>query len=221
MPAETAGSVPAYIEALLERNAEGLDALTRTVQRIEESRQSATGTNANLVHRLASLAETMRTQQNLLARFTELSIEMRSAVNRLGDRSGAEADREALAAHQRNVEAQFNRLIEEEVRSRVALADELRGAFGKLSDRTADETDREVVLARQREIEDQVARLAVETTRSGAEIAAEVRQAVDRLPRFPTAPRRMPIARRRLAVSATSRARWRNSPRTAPASRPT
>ena len=182
MPAETTGGgVPAYVEALLERSAEGLDGLTRTLQRIEDGRQSAAGANAELVHRLASLAETMRTQQNLLARFTELSIEMRSAVNRLGDRSGSEADREALAAHQRNVEAQFNRLIEEQVRSRVALSDELRGAFSKISSRAADETDREALLAKQHEVEGQVARLAEESARSSAQVAAELKQAVEKM----------------------------------------
>jgi hypothetical protein len=166
-------SAPAYVEALLERNAEGLDGLARVVQRIEESRQAATGSNAMLVERLASLSETMRVQQNLLARFTELSIEMRSAVNRLGDRSGAEADREATSAHHRNLETQLNRLVEEEVRSRVALADELRGAFSRLSDRTSAEADRETVLAKQGEIEAQLARLAEEQARASAALADE------------------------------------------------
>jgi hypothetical protein len=187
MPVENAnGSVPAYIEALLERNAEGLNGLARSLQHIEDSRQSAANANADLVQRLASLAETMRTQQNLLARFTELSIEMRSAVNRLGDRSGAEADREALAAHQRNLEVLFNRLIEEEVRSRVAIADELRASFGKLSDRTADEAGREILLARHADIERHVARLADSTARSSSEIADGLKQAVDTLSEIKT-----------------------------------
>jgi protein-tyrosine-phosphatase len=181
LPAETAAGASAYVEALLERNAEGLDAVARTLLRIEESRQSSVGAGAELVQRLASLAETMRTQQNLLARFTELSIEMRSAVNRLGDRTGAEADREALAAHQRNLEANLNRLIEEQVRSRVALADEFRGGFGKLSDRAADEADRETLLARQREVEAQVAKLAEETSRATTQVTEEVREAVAKL----------------------------------------
>ena len=181
LPAETSGSAPAYVEALLERNAEGLDGLARTVQRIEESRQVSTNNNAMLVERLAALSETMRTQQNLLARFTELSIEMRGAVNRLGDRSGAEADREAMAAHHRNLEAQLNRLVEEEVRSRVALGDELRGAFSRLSDRTADEADREALLAKHHEVEAQVAKLTEQTARSSSQIAEEVRLAVEKL----------------------------------------
>ncbi len=181
LPSEAPAGASAYVEALLERNAEGLDAVARTLLRIEESRQSSVGAGAELVQRLSSLAETMRTQQNLLARFTELSIEMRSAVNRLGDRTGAEADREALAAHQRNLEANLNRLIEEQVRSRVALADEFRGGFGKLSDRATDEADRETLMARQREIEAQVAKLAEETSRATTQVTEEVREAVAKL----------------------------------------
>jgi hypothetical protein len=175
LPPEAPASVPAYIEALLERSAEGLDALTRTTQRIEEGRLSATAGNATLIERLAALAESMRAQQNLLARFTELSIDMRGAIGRLADRSGDEADREAEAAHRRNVETLLNRLVEEDARTRAAIADELRGVFGRISDRAADETDREAVLARQREIEAQVARVAEEGARGRSELVDELR----------------------------------------------
>ncbi len=72
--------MPAYVEALLERNTEGVDSLVRGLQRIEESRFAAAASNATLIERLAALAETTRAQQNLLARFTELSIELRGAV---------------------------------------------------------------------------------------------------------------------------------------------
>ena len=43
LPPGAAQSVPAYVEALLERNAEGVDGLIRAVQRVEESRQAARG----------------------------------------------------------------------------------------------------------------------------------------------------------------------------------
>src|SRR5215475_6079382 len=52
-------SVPAYIEALLERNAESADGLIRAVQYVEESRHAGAAGNATLVERLAALAETM------------------------------------------------------------------------------------------------------------------------------------------------------------------
>ncbi|OFX05740.1 MAG: hypothetical protein A3D94_16205 [Alphaproteobacteria bacterium RIFCSPHIGHO2_12_FULL_66_14] len=124
--------VSAYVEALLERTADGLDELTRTLRRSEESREATANASVMLVERLAALAETMRTQQTLLARLAEHSIELRGTVNRLSERS-PEGDREALQAHQRSIEANLARLVEESVRSRPTLADELRGEFRLLA----------------------------------------------------------------------------------------
>src|SRR5688572_26002787 len=124
--------VSAYVEALLERTADGIDELTRTLRRSEENREAAASANAMLVERLAALAEAMRSQQTLLARLAEHSVELRGTVSRLSERS-PESDREALQAHQRNIEANLARLVEESVRGRTALADELRGEFRLLA----------------------------------------------------------------------------------------
>jgi hypothetical protein len=124
--------VSAYVEALLERTADGLDELTRTLRRSEETREATAAANATLVERLSSLAESMRTQQTLLARLAEHSIELRGTVTRLSER-GPAADTEALANHQRNIEASLARLVEESVRSRVVLTDELRGELRLLA----------------------------------------------------------------------------------------
>jgi hypothetical protein len=129
---ESEVGVSAYIEALLERTADGLDELTRILQRSEENREAAAIANATLVERLAALAESMRTQQTLLARLAEHSIELRGTVTRLSER-GASPDSEALAAHQRNIEASLTRLVEESARNRTALADDLRGEFRLLA----------------------------------------------------------------------------------------
>jgi hypothetical protein len=124
--------LPAYVEALLERTADGLDELTRTLRRSEENREAAASANAMLLERLAALAETMRAQQTLLARLAEHSIELRGTVTRLAERS-PDSDSEVLLAHQRNIESGLARLVEESVRSRTALADELRGEFRLLA----------------------------------------------------------------------------------------
>jgi hypothetical protein len=124
--------VSAYVEALLERTADGLDELTRTLRRSEEVREATAAANATLVERLSALAESMRTQQTLLARLAEHSIELRGTVTRLSER-GPGADADALAAHQRNVEANLARLVEESVRGRTALTDELRGELRLLA----------------------------------------------------------------------------------------
>jgi len=130
--AESEQGVSAYVEALLERTAEGLDELTRILRRSEEDREATGGATATLIERLAALAEAMRSQQTLLARLTEHSVELRGTVGRLSERS-PEADREALQIHQRNIETNLARLVEESVRSRTALADELRSEFRLLA----------------------------------------------------------------------------------------
>jgi hypothetical protein len=124
--------VPAYIEALLERTADGLDDLTRTMRRAEEGREAAVSANATLVERLSALAEAMRGQQALLARMAEQSIELRSAIERMADRATG-GDREEAMALQRLIEAHLGRLVEETGRSRTVLADELRGEFRLLA----------------------------------------------------------------------------------------
>jgi hypothetical protein len=176
-----AGGVPAYVEALLERNAEGVDGLIRTLQHIEESRQAATVSNASLIERLGALAETMRAQQNLLARLTELSIDLRGSVVKLSERPGAEADREATLAHQRKIEGDVGRLVEESTRNRAELVDALRALAFKVADRGAADSDREALLDQQRRIEAQVAKLADDNTRGRVELVEEIRGAIDRL----------------------------------------
>ena len=154
MPQGAVQSLPAYVEALLERNTEGVDGLIRALQRVEESRQSTAAGNATLVERLAALAETMRDQQNTLARFTELSIELRGAVAQLSERSAAsEADRNTAMAHQSNVEALLTRLVEESIHGRSGLAEELGKGLARLPDRASLEADRDALLEHQRGIE--------------------------------------------------------------------
>ena len=124
--------VSAYVEALLERTADGLDELTRMLRRTEEGREASAASGAVLVERLSSLAEAMRGQQTLLARMAEQSIELRGAINRMAERA-PDSDREALMTHQRAIESHLARLVEENVRNRTALADELRGEFRLLA----------------------------------------------------------------------------------------
>src|SRR5215475_10433548 len=124
--------VSAYVEALLERTADGLDDLTRTLRRSEEGREATVAASATLVERLAALAEAMRSQQTLLARMAEQSIDLRSAIERMTERP-QDSGREELLAHQRAIESHLARLVDESERNRTALADELRGEFRLLA----------------------------------------------------------------------------------------
>ena len=171
--------IPAYVEALLERSAEGVDGLVRGLQRIEDSRLATAASNAALIERLDALAETTRAQQNLLARFTELSIDLRGAIARLTDRAaGSESDREALLGHHANVEGHLARLLEETARNRATLADDLRALGGRLGDRSAAEADRDRLLEGQRSVEAQigsVAKLAEDAQRERGRVIEELR----------------------------------------------
>ncbi len=165
--------VSAYVEALLERTADGLDDLTRTLRRAEEGREATVSASATLVERLAALAEAMRGQQTLLARMGEQSIELRTAINRLGERF-SEGDREALALHQRAIETHLARIVDENVRSRSALSEELRGLVERVAGRASEE-EREALLTHQRTIESLLARLVEENLRSRTALADELR----------------------------------------------
>ncbi len=165
--------VSAYVEALLERTADGLDDLTRTLRRAEEGREATVSASATLVERLAALAEAMRGQQTLLARMGEQSIELRAAINRLGERF-SEGDREALAIHQRSIETHLARIVDENMRSRSALSEDLRGLVERLAGRASEE-ERESLLSHQRTIEGHLARLVEENLRSRTALADELR----------------------------------------------
>jgi hypothetical protein len=129
--------LPAYVEALLEQSAEGIDKLQRALARSEEQRSAAGESMSQLGERLSALTETIRLQQTLMARMAESGIELREAVTRLAERSAQAAQAQATddpsRAHLRNLEAYTARLLEETVRSRTALADELRGEFKLLA----------------------------------------------------------------------------------------
>ncbi len=176
------GSMPAYVEALLERNAEGVDGLVRTLQQVEESRKAAAINNATLVERLGALAETMRAQQNLLARLAEMSIDLRGSVVKLAEQKAvSDSDREAAIVQQRKIEGDVTRLVEETSRNRTELVDALRALAFRVADRAAADADREALLDQQRKIEAQIGRLADDRSRGRTELIEEIRGAIDRL----------------------------------------
>jgi hypothetical protein len=176
-----AQSVPAYVEALLERNVETVDGLVRILQQVEQSRQATAASNATLVERLGALAETMRVQQNLLARLAETSIDLRGSITRLSERPTGEQDRQAALAQQRRMEQEVTRLADHTERGRVEMVEALRNLAYKVGDRTTALADREALLEQQRRIEAQVTRLAEDGTRHRVELVEEIRGAIDRL----------------------------------------
>ena len=79
------GSVPAYIQALLEQTADSLENLQRIVARSEESRIAANATLAALTDRLGTLGEQMKAGQILMVRLAENQLELKPSLTRLAD----------------------------------------------------------------------------------------------------------------------------------------
>src|SRR5258708_7961112 len=67
-------SVPAFIQALLEQTADGLENLQRILGRGEESRIAANTNLLALTERLGTLTDQMRTEQTLLLRLAEQQV---------------------------------------------------------------------------------------------------------------------------------------------------
>ena len=71
--ADGEGSVPVYVQALLEQTAENMESLRRVLLRGEESRLQAQQTMMTLNERIGTLAEVLRSSQHLMLRVTEMT----------------------------------------------------------------------------------------------------------------------------------------------------
>jgi hypothetical protein len=121
------GSVPAYIQALLEQTADSLENLQRILARGEESRIDANATLANLTDRLGVLGEQMRAGQLLMVRLAENQLELKPSLTRLADvAEGSVGQDDMLRSHLRNIEAYLARLTEDVTQGRAQSVQELR-----------------------------------------------------------------------------------------------
>jgi len=122
------GSVPAYIQALLEQTADSLENLQRILARGEESRIDANATLASLTDRLGAFGEQMKAGQLLMVRLAENQLELRPSLARLADAAESSLGQDdALRGHLRNIEAYTARLTEDVVQGRAQSVEELRG----------------------------------------------------------------------------------------------
>src|SRR5246127_3746369 len=121
------GSVPAYIQALLEQTADSLENLQRILARSEESRIGANATLASLTDRLGVLGEQMKAGQLLMVRLAENQLELKPSLNRLAEvAEGSLGHDDVLRNHMRNIEAYLARLTEDVAQGRAQSVQELR-----------------------------------------------------------------------------------------------
>jgi hypothetical protein len=121
------GSVPAYIQALLEQTADSLENLQRILARSEEGRIGVNTTLTSLSDRLGVLGEQMKAGQILMVRLAENQLELKPSLTRLADvAEGSIGHDDVLRSHMRNIEAYLARLTEDVAQGRAQSVQELR-----------------------------------------------------------------------------------------------
>lgn len=127
------GSMPAYVQALLEQSAENMDELQRTLARNEEGRAQSTAALMQLTERLAVQADQMRAAQVLMSRMAEAQAQLQPILARLADSSTEGALDAASRAHIRNLELYLARILEEMTQGRMQATAEIRNEIKVLA----------------------------------------------------------------------------------------
>jgi hypothetical protein len=123
--AEGEGSIPVYVQALLEQTAENMENLQRILQRGEDSRGQANKAVLALTEHIATLTDSTRTSQQLMLRIAEAQAAIGPALQRLTEprRDGFE---DAARGHLRNIELYLQRLLTDAEQGRAQSTAELR-----------------------------------------------------------------------------------------------
>ena len=128
-------SMPAYVNALLEQTADGLENLQRVMTRGETSRVAADSSLLNLTEKLAILSDQMRAGQALLIKLVESQVDMKPLLEKL-TRQPAQSDSgidDATRSHIRNIDVHLVRLLEESITGRNQMVDDLRSEIKLLA----------------------------------------------------------------------------------------
>jgi len=128
---EGEGSVPVYVQALLEQTAENMETLQRMLARGEDDRREGTQALLALSERLATFSDTMRTSQQLMLRVAEGQATLGPALQRLAERHDTGDD--VARAHLRNIELYLQRLLTEGEQGRAQTTSDLRNEIRVLT----------------------------------------------------------------------------------------
>ena len=127
--AEGDGSIPVYVQALLEQTAENMEHLQHVLTRGEERGVQMGQALTQLADRLATLSDTLRANQQLMLRVAESQAVLGPALNRFAD-SRADTQRDTgddiVRAHLRNIELVLQRLLTESENGRAQTTADLR-----------------------------------------------------------------------------------------------
>ena len=126
------GSVPVYVQALLEQTAENMEGLQRTLTRGEDDRREGTQALLILNDRLGQLADTMRANQQLMMRIAEGQQALVPILKHLSDPRDDQHD-QAARTHLRTIELYLARMLTEQEQGRMQSTAELRNEIKVLS----------------------------------------------------------------------------------------
>jgi hypothetical protein len=120
------GSVPVYVQALLEQTAENMEGLQRILARGEERSGQANQAVLGLTERIGTLTDSMRASQQLMLRIAETQAQLGPALARLADARSEPMHDDAARAHLRNIELYLQRLLADAEQGRAQSTAELR-----------------------------------------------------------------------------------------------
>lgn len=119
---EGEGSVPAYIQALLEHTSDSLDKLQRLMARGEEERRLADQRLVALTTEIAEVAQLVRGEQKAMLSLSRTHAELQGVLERLADATSSRSDSELQMSDQ------LQRVAKTLAELRTTLGDD-RGAF--------------------------------------------------------------------------------------------
>jgi hypothetical protein len=125
--------VSAYVHALLEKTADSLEQLQRTVARGEEDRATVNQNLAALTERLGSLTDHMRTEQSVMLSIAETQAGLKSLLTRLAEASHEGGLDKATKGHIRNLDLRLERLSSDLAHGRDNTVEELRSEIRLLT----------------------------------------------------------------------------------------
>jgi hypothetical protein len=121
------GSVPAYIQALLEQTADTLEKLQRLMTRSEDERRTSDTRLVDLTEEISSLVDQSRSEQKGLMGLTRTNAELHGVLERLADVTGTsdEHDRD-VRDNLRHIATSMDHLRQELSSDRERLTEDLR-----------------------------------------------------------------------------------------------
>ncbi|MHA1600502.1 MAG: flagellar motor protein MotA [Alphaproteobacteria bacterium] len=127
-------SVPAFIQALLEKTADSLDQLQITIAHGQGDRSTLDQNLLTLTERLGNLTDHMGSEQDLLIRLAESQSQMKTLLTNIAT-NGPSADGfdDASRTHIRNLDVRLEHLIREMSSGRDQAVQEIRGEIRLLT----------------------------------------------------------------------------------------